>query len=55
MNAIMKLQSPKQANKYVTEQNERLPTIMYIIQNPVEYIDDAQLVTGVSMLYRADY
>lgn len=40
-------------NRYVKVQNETLPGIRHIIQNPEEYIDDAQLLTYVSTLYRA--
>ena len=39
-------------NKYVREYNERLPKIRDIINNPDEYIDDAQLLTEISMLFR---
>ena len=52
MNNKMK-QINEATNKYVKEQNERLPNIRHIIMNPKEYGDDAQLVTEVSTLYRA--
>ena len=52
MNNKMK-QINEATNKYVKEQNERLPNIRHIIMNPEEYGDDAQLVTEVSTLYRA--